>query len=53
MIYILMEKDSYRRFLKSKMIRDLSQTNAATTKEKKEKKNCDFAKNRQALAGGA
>ncbi|XP_039985662.1 regulator of G-protein signaling 4 [Xiphias gladius] len=51
MIYILMEKDSYRRFLNSKLIQDLSQTQ--TTNEKKAIKNCDCAKNRQVLAGGA
>ncbi|XP_034439012.1 regulator of G-protein signaling 4 [Hippoglossus hippoglossus] len=45
MIYILMEKDSYRRFLNSKLIQDLLQ--------KKEKKNCDCAENRQVLTGGA
>ncbi|KAG7233105.1 hypothetical protein INR49_007483 [Caranx melampygus] len=37
MIYLLMEKDSYRRFLSSKLIQDLSQThsntNAAAKKE--------------------
>ncbi|KAM7387732.1 hypothetical protein PAMP_023952 [Pampus punctatissimus] len=54
MIYVLMEKDSYRRFLKSKLIQDLSRTHAAATaQEKKEKKNYDCAKNRRALAGGA
>ncbi|KAM7409295.1 hypothetical protein PAMA_000985 [Pampus argenteus] len=54
MIYVLMEKDSYRRFLKSKLIQDLSRTHAAAAQEKKkEKKNCDCAKNRRALAGGA
>lgn len=39
MIYLLMEKDSYRRFLSSKLIRDLSQTHA--TAAKKEIKNSD------------
>ncbi|XP_037553848.1 regulator of G-protein signaling 4 [Nematolebias whitei] len=50
MIYTLMEKDSYRRFLKSKVIQDLcqKQTNCAP-----EKKGCNWADNRQVLAGGA
>ncbi|XP_040896784.1 regulator of G-protein signaling 4 [Toxotes jaculatrix] len=51
MIYILMEKDSYRRFLNSKLLQDLCQ--AQMTNEKKEMKNCDCAEDRQALAGGA
>ncbi|GLD49502.1 regulator of G-protein signaling 4-like protein [Lates japonicus] len=52
MIYVLMAKDSYRRFLNSKLIQDLSQTQ--TTAEKKmEMKNCDCEENRQALSGGA
>ncbi|XP_020489407.2 regulator of G-protein signaling 4 [Labrus bergylta] len=53
MIYTLMEKDSYRRFLNSQLMRDLCQTRKAATEEKKEKKNCDSAENRQAVAGGA
>lgn len=55
MIYNLMEKDSYRRFLKSKLIQDLcqAQTTINATQEKKEKKNWDCAENRQTLAGGA
>ncbi|KAK2835129.1 hypothetical protein Q5P01_015613 [Channa striata] len=50
MIYTLMEKDSYRRFLKSKVLQDLcpTQTTRAT-----EKKDCDCAENRQMLVGGA
>nr|XP_019958101.1 PREDICTED: regulator of G-protein signaling 4-like [Paralichthys olivaceus] len=44
-IYVLMEKDSYRRFLVSKLIQDLSQN--------KEMKNCDCVENRQTLTGGA
>ncbi|XP_067452292.1 regulator of G-protein signaling 4-like isoform X2 [Thunnus thynnus] len=53
MIYILMEKDSYRRFLNSKLIQDLSQTHSDTAQMKKKKNNCDCTENRQALAGGA
>lgn len=52
MVYTLMEKDSYRRFLNSKLIQDLCQTQATNSQEK-EKKNCDCAKNRQVLIGGA
>ncbi|XP_037624849.1 regulator of G-protein signaling 5-like [Sebastes umbrosus] len=44
MIYTLMEKDSYRRFLKSKLIQDLCQTQTIA----KGKKNCNSAENRQA-----
>lgn len=51
MIYTLMEKDSYRRFLNSKLIQDLTRTTAA--QEKKERKISDSAKNGQALTGGA
>ncbi|XP_047444249.1 regulator of G-protein signaling 4 [Mugil cephalus] len=51
MIYTLMEKDSYRRFLKSKVVQDLCQSQTRTTHDKKEKKSCD--ENRQALARGA
>lgn len=53
MIYILMEKDSYRRFLNSKLIQDLSQTHSDIAQMKKKKSNCDCTENRQALAGGA
>ncbi|XP_045905632.1 regulator of G-protein signaling 4 [Micropterus dolomieu] len=53
MIFTLMEKDSYRRFLNSKLIQDLGQTQTTAAQEKKEKKNCDCAENRQALTGGA
>ncbi|KAM4738980.1 regulator of G-protein signaling 4 [Anableps anableps] len=48
MIYTLMEKDSYRRFLKSKLIQDVYQKDTAN-----EKKSCDWADSRQVLAGGA
>ncbi|XP_073332620.1 regulator of G-protein signaling 4 [Pagrus major] len=48
MIYTLMEKDSYRRFLNSKVMQKLCQNATA-----QEKKNCDCAENRQALTGGA
>ncbi|XP_071342448.1 regulator of G-protein signaling 4 [Trachinotus anak] len=51
MIYVLMEKDSYRRFLNSKLVQDLSRTRTAAAKE--EMKKCDCAENRQALTGGA
>ncbi|KAM7013165.1 regulator of G-protein signaling 4 [Tautogolabrus adspersus] len=53
MIYTLMEKDSYRRFLNSKLMKDLCQTRKAAAEEKKEKKKCDSAENRQAVTGGA
>ncbi|XP_035509836.1 regulator of G-protein signaling 4 [Morone saxatilis] len=53
MIYTLMEKDSYRRFLNSKLIQEMCQTQTTAAQEKKEKKNCDCAGNRQALTGGA
>ncbi|XP_008293683.1 regulator of G-protein signaling 4 [Stegastes partitus] len=53
MIYTLMEKDSYRRFLKSKLMQDLCQKQISTVKGKNEKKNCEGADNRDALAGGA
>ncbi|KAM9848467.1 regulator of G-protein signaling 4 [Aulostomus maculatus] len=49
-IYTLMEKDSYRRFLKSKLIQDLYETHTAAMKEK-QKRNCGG--NMQALTGGA
>ncbi|XP_034567385.1 regulator of G-protein signaling 4-like [Notolabrus celidotus] len=50
MIYTLMEKDSYRRFLNSKLIKDLCQTQRSATEEKKGKKNCV---NRRELTDGA
>ncbi|XP_015227409.1 PREDICTED: regulator of G-protein signaling 4-like [Cyprinodon variegatus] len=50
MIYTLMEKDSYRRFLKSNHIQDLCQKEKNTAQEKKE---CDWVDSRQVLAGGA
>lgn len=53
MIYTLMEKDSYRRFLKSKLIQDLCQQQSNTAQEKKEKRSCDTADSSQVLAGGA
>ncbi|XP_023284472.1 regulator of G-protein signaling 5-like [Seriola lalandi dorsalis] len=54
MIYLLMEKDSYRRFLNSKLIQGLSQKQtAATNAKKEERKDYDYAENRQALTGGA
>ncbi|XP_042337988.1 regulator of G-protein signaling 4 [Plectropomus leopardus] len=49
MIYTLMEKDSYRRFLNSKLIQDLCQTQSTDA----EKKNCDCTKKKQTLTGGA
>lgn len=52
MIYTLMEKDSYRRFLNSKLIQDL-QTQSTTDQENKKKKNCDCAKNGQLVTSGA
>ncbi|KAM4628892.1 regulator of G-protein signaling 4 [Polymixia lowei] len=51
-IYILMEKDSYRRFLNSKLIQDLSGTPSAVTHWKKGKKT-SCAENRQAMTAGA
>ncbi|XP_072245062.1 regulator of G-protein signaling 4 [Leuresthes tenuis] len=50
MIYNLMEKDSYRRFLKSKLIQDLCGKEMDSALEKK---TCNWAHNRQVLAGGA
>uniref|UniRef100_UPI0037E8F422 regulator of G-protein signaling 4 n=1 Tax=Semicossyphus pulcher TaxID=241346 RepID=UPI0037E8F422 len=50
MIYTLMEKDSYRRFLNSKLIKDLCQEQKTAAEEKK---NCDCAENRQAVTDGA
>lgn len=47
MIHILMEKDSYRRFLNSKLLQDVFQSKAPVGLEKKD--NCDC----QVLAGGA
>lgn len=52
-IYTLMEKDSYRRFLNSKLIQNLCQTQTAAAEEQKEKKNRGCAENRQVLTGGA
>ncbi|XP_070817621.1 regulator of G-protein signaling 4 [Chaetodon trifascialis] len=52
-IYTLMEKDSYRRFLNSKLIQSLCQTEITAAQEQKEKKNWDCAKNREVLTGGA
>lgn len=48
MIYILMEKDSYRRFLHSMLVQDLLEKQA-----KSEVKSSDSLENRHALAGGA
>ncbi|KAL7397673.1 hypothetical protein ABVT39_026208 [Epinephelus coioides] len=50
-IYTLMEKDSYRRFLKSKLIQNLSLTQCTDADEKK--KNCNYAQTKQTLTGGA
>jgi len=50
MIYNLMEKDSYRRFLKSKLIQDVCGKEMDSALEKK---TCNWAHNRQVLAGGA
>ncbi|XP_078114500.1 regulator of G-protein signaling 4-like [Sander vitreus] len=52
MIYNLMERDSYRRFINSQLIQDLGQTQTTAAQEKKNKKNWDCAKNRQVLTGG-
>lgn len=51
-IYLLMEKDSYRRFLRSKLILELSQADASVAREK-EKSGWDTAAIRQENAGGA
>ncbi|XP_076582855.1 regulator of G-protein signaling 4 [Chaetodon auriga] len=53
MIYTLMEKDSYRRFLNSKLIQSLCQTEITAAHEQKEKMKWDCAKNREVLTGGA
>ncbi|KAM9357650.1 regulator of G-protein signaling 4 [Symphorus nematophorus] len=53
MIYTLMEKDSYRRFLNSKIIKDVCQTQTDAEEKKKKKKNCNCAENRQVFIGGA
>lgn len=53
MISILMEKDSYRRFLRSPLVLDLLQTQAGSARVKKEKKGSDCAENKLALADGA
>ncbi|XP_004068157.1 regulator of G-protein signaling 4 [Oryzias latipes] len=50
LIYTLMEKDSYRRFLKSKLLQDLCPKETGTSRVKK---SLDWAESRQALAGGA
>lgn len=47
-----MEKDSYRRFLRSKLILELSQADASVAREK-EKSGWDTAAIRQENAGGA
>lgn len=52
-IYTLMEKDSYRRFLKSELMRDLCQKHASDTQQSKEKKSSHCADNRKVLTGGA
>lgn len=52
-IYNLMEKDSYRRFLNSKLIKDLSQMQPTAFQEMKEKRNNDCAESRQTLTSGA
>lgn len=51
MIYTLMEKDSYRRFLNSKLMKDLCEIQRAAGGEKK--KNCESAESRQAVTSGA
>lgn len=53
MIYTLMEKDSYRRFLRSKLIQSLCQTPTAAASAAQEKKNRDCTENRKELTGGA
>lgn len=53
MIYTLMEKDSYRRFLCSTLVQDLPQTQEAPARVKKEKRSSECAENRHLLAGGA
>ncbi|XP_026179206.1 regulator of G-protein signaling 4 [Mastacembelus armatus] len=53
MIYNLMEKDSYRRFLNSKLLQNLCQTQTIAAAQEKEKNNCDCAEERQALTNGA
>ncbi|CAN9500734.1 unnamed protein product [Ophioblennius macclurei] len=52
-IYTLMEKDSYRRFLKSKQVQDLCQKHSNAAQETNEKKSFNCADNRKVLTGGA
>lgn len=49
-IYTLMEKDSYRRFLNSKLMHRLSRS---FHQENIEKKNCNWPESSRLLAGGA
>lgn len=53
MIYILMEKDSYRRFLHSTLVQDLLEKQAASAQVKREVKSLDCLEKRHVLAGGA
>ncbi|XP_034737340.1 regulator of G-protein signaling 4-like [Etheostoma cragini] len=53
MIYNLMEKDSYRRFINSKLIQDLGQTQTTTAQEQNNKKKWDCTKNMEELTAGA
>ncbi|XP_028300294.1 regulator of G-protein signaling 4-like isoform X2 [Gouania willdenowi] len=55
MIFTLMEKDSYRRFLKSKLLQDLcvKEANGGQETEEQKKKSCECVASHKVLASGA